>query len=92
MVRAKRLFATLFASALLVVGVAAPSASAQVPEDTTIILTGGLINVTVGDVTILDNANIAVAAAICDVNVNVLSLQLQEEGEVVCEPSASTGG
>lgn len=91
MVRTKRLFATLFASALLVVGVAAPSASAQVPENTTITLTGGLINVTVGDVTILEDVNIAVAAAICDVNVNVLSNQLQEEGEVVCEPSAGAG-
>jgi hypothetical protein len=50
---AKKSIATLFAGTVLAVGVASP-ASAQTRQD-------GLVNVNVGDVTILEDVNIAAA-------------------------------
>ena len=58
MIRTKRLLATLFASALLI-GVAASPASAA-PQN----VQDGLINVAVGDVTILEDVNVGVAAQV----------------------------
>ena len=85
MKKAKRLFAALSASCLLAVGVAAPTASAQDQD--------GLVNVAVGDVNILNDADIGVAAQvaanICGVKVGpvaVLATQVDRSGgsETVC--------
>ncbi len=72
MLKSRRFLGSLFASALLAVGVAAP-ASAQP------VVTGGLVNVTIVDAVDLENVNvqipIGVAANVCGVNVvaNVLA-------------------
>ena len=53
------------------------------PANAAPLVTGGLVNVIVGDVTILEDVNVGaalgVAANICDVNVNVLARQLRNE-------------
>ena len=90
MLKSRRFFATLFATALLGVGFASP-ASAQP------VVTGGLVNVTIanidvetGDilshntVTLKLGAELNVAANLCDVNVNVLAVQLRNGG-ATCE-------
>jgi hypothetical protein len=70
MLKSRRFFATLFATALLAVGAAAP-ASAQP------VVTGGLVNVTIVDAIDLTNVNvqipIGVAANVCGVQANVLA-------------------
>jgi hypothetical protein len=80
----KRFFATLFAVCLLAISVVAP-AGAQTQN--------GLVNVAVGDVSILNDANIAlaaqVAANICGVKVGpvaVLGRAVDRSGdtETVC--------
>jgi hypothetical protein len=85
--KTKKMVASLFATMLLAVGVAAPTASAQP------VITGGLVNVTVfdvidGDVLSNNNVNLGVglnlAANVCDVNVNVLAVQLRNGG-ATCE-------
>jgi hypothetical protein len=53
----KRAFATLSASALLAVGAAAPAVAQPQVQD-------GLVNVAVGDISLLNNANIGVAAQV----------------------------
>ncbi len=74
--RTKKLVASLFATALLFAGLALP-ASAQP------VVTGGLVNVTITNVANNNTVTVAVpinaAAAICGVDVNVLSAL--EEGE-----------
>jgi hypothetical protein len=90
MSRITRTAAALLSSALLFAGLAAP-ASAQP------VVTGGLVNVTIvlDDVEIitLEDVNVAVALAlaanVCDVNVNVLSQQFRN-GQTTCE-NAFTG-
>jgi hypothetical protein len=83
--RAKKFLVTLFASAMLVGGAAAP-AGAQVDQD-------GLVNVAIGDITIQD-INVGVAAAIaanvCGVKVGpiaILATQVDRSGaqRTVCE-------
>jgi hypothetical protein len=70
MTRARLLAASLFASAALMVAV--PTTSAQVA------LQDGLVNVAVGDVTILEDVNVGVAAQvaanICGVKVGPLAV------------------
>jgi hypothetical protein len=70
MVRSKKFFASVSASALLMFGAATPAAMAQVQD--------GLINVAVGDVTILENVDIGVAAQvaanICGVKVGPVAV------------------
>ncbi|WP_448613412.1 hypothetical protein [Modestobacter sp. URMC 112] len=82
----KKSIATLFAGTVLAVGIASP-ASAQPVQD-------GLINVNVGDVTILEDVNVAlaaqVAANICGVSVGpvaVLGRAVDRSGatRTVCE-------
>ncbi len=72
-------------------GIAAP-ANAQP------VVTGGLVNITVVDLIdgdVLSNNNVAVgvalgvAANICDVNVNVLAVQLRNDGGATCTADAS---
>ena len=84
MLKVRMWFAALASSTLVFAGFAAP-ASAHGP-----IVTGGLVNVTVVDVLnnneILsdNNVNLGVAlnlaANVCDVNVNVLAVQLRDGG------------
>src|SRR5919112_6561361 len=66
---AQKSIATLFAGTVLAVGVASP-ASAQTKQD-------GLVNVAVGDVTILQDVNIAAAvdvvAQLCGIDLDVLA-------------------
>ncbi len=47
----------------------------------------GLVNVVIGDVTV--QLPIAIAANVCDVNVNVLAVQLRE-GPTTCEADADS--
>ena len=86
MSRTRKLVATTCATAMLVVGVGAPGAVAQPQQD-------GLINVAIGDVTILEDVNIGVAAQvaanICGVKVGpvaVLGRAVDRSGatETVC--------
>ena len=85
MFQARRLLASLFASALLAVGVAAP-ASAQP------VITGGLINITIVDV--LNNNEVTVqvpigiAANVCDVNAAVLLAAIEDTGSAECTADA----
>ena len=73
-------------------GAAAAPASAQGP-----IVTGGLVNITIVDLIdgdVLSNNNVSLGAAlgiaanICDVNVNVLAVQLRRGG-ATCTSDAS---
>jgi hypothetical protein len=75
---AKRLVA-LVAAALLVLSLGAVPAQAQTQE--------GLVNVNVSDVTV--QLPIAIAANICDVNVNVLAEQLRDGG-AECDADANS--
>jgi hypothetical protein len=88
--RAKKVLVTLFASAMLVGGLAAP-ATAQVQ------IQDGLVNVAIGDITVEDvNVGIAalVAATICDVDIGpvvVLGVAVDRSrgGETtICETEA----
>ena len=78
--------ATALATATLVVGVAAPPAAAQQV---------GLVNVEIGDVTILRNVDVALAATVvanvcANVgNVNVVAAQIEQTGEFVCQQRGS---
>jgi hypothetical protein len=69
----------------LVTAVAAAGAGAQVPPGNQ--AGDSLVNVQVGDVTIL--VPVSVAAALCDVNVNVLAGQL-DTGDATCEATAES--
>jgi hypothetical protein len=68
----KKTCAALFATALLGVGIAAPASAANNSQQS------GLVNVSVGDVSVLNNANIGVAAnvaaTICGVSVGPVAL------------------
>jgi c-di-AMP phosphodiesterase-like protein len=75
---AKRLVA-LVAAALLVLSLGAVPAQAQTQE--------GLVNVNVSDVTV--QIPLAIAANICDVNVNLLAEQLRDGG-AVCDANATS--
>ncbi len=70
LVRARRFVAATLVTSTLVLGVA-PTAGAQVEQD-------GLVNVNVGDVTILQDVNLAVAVdavvQACDIDVGPLAL------------------
>jgi hypothetical protein len=87
--RTMRLSLAVFSSAILFAGVSAPTASAQNQD--------GLVNVMIGDISILNNANIGVAANlaanICGVRVGpvaVLATQVDASGEqrTVCGTGA----
>lgn len=71
MLKSRRFFASLFASALLSVGLAAPASAQQ----------HGLVNVEIGDITILENVGVGVAAnvaaQICGVQVNAAVIARQ---------------
>ena len=83
---ARRAAVSLFASGMVVAGVAAPASAAPV-------VTGGLVNVTLVDVLdVNDNqvilqVPISVAAAVCDVNVAVLAA-IRDTGDSFCEATS----
>ena len=76
--------ATLCVSAVAAFGFTG-AASAQVPPGNQ--AGDSLVNVQVGDVTVL--VPVSVAAALCDVNVNVLAGQL-DTGDATCEATAES--
>ena len=87
MKKTKRFFATLSATAMMAFAVAGPAGAQPVDQD-------GLVNVAIGDIEILNDANIAVAAQVaanvCGVNVGpvaVLGRAVDRSGETrtVCE-------
>ena len=87
---AKKSIATVFAGTVVAVGVASP-ASAQTKQD-------GLVNVVVGDVTILEDVNVGVAASVaatlCDlvdvgaVNVLAVNTDTFSRTSTVCRTEA----
>jgi len=79
MITVKRTFATLCASALLFVGAAGPASAQQ--QD-------GLVNVAVGDVTILQDVNIGVAAQVA---ANVCGLKVGPVAVLATQVDASGG-
>lgn len=90
MIRPKRVFASLFASAAIFATAAAP-ASAQGP-----VVTGGLVNVTIvdfADVNIEDvtvQIPVSAAANVCDVNAAVLLAAIEDTGSAACEATSSS--
>ena len=82
--KARKFVASLFATGLMAVGLAAP-ASAQ-PN---IVVGQGLVNVTIvdavdiGDVTV--KLPVAVAANVCDVNAAVLLAAIEDTGSASCD-------
>ena len=87
MLRTKRFFATVFAVSLMAVGFTGPASGQVAVQD-------GLVNVAIGDVEVLNDARIGVAAVvaanICGVNVGpvaVLGRAVDRSGdtETVCE-------
>lgn len=78
--------ATVVAGLVLAGGAIAPAQAAPV-------VTGGLVNVTVTDVDLLNNVSVTalngvtlkVAAEICGVTVNALATDLGPDGEAVCD-------
>jgi hypothetical protein len=83
--RTRRFSVAMFSAAILFAGIAAPTASAQNQD--------GLVNVMIGDINILNDANIGVAANvaanICGVRVGpvaILATQVDRSGaqQTVC--------
>lgn len=90
MLRARKLFASLFATMLVAVGALAPSAGAQEQD--------GLVNVAIGDVNILNNADIGVAAQVaanlCGLKVGpvaVLGTAVDRSGDAVTVCTTNQG-
>ena len=81
--RTKKIVATLFASGLMAVGIAAPTASAQP------VITGGLIKITLVETVDLTNTSvqvpIGVAANVCDVSAAVLLAEVRDTGAADCD-------
>jgi hypothetical protein len=82
---ARKSIGTVFAGTVLAVGIASP-ASAQTRQD-------GLVNVNVGDVTILEDVNIAAAvdvvAQLCGIDLDVLAnVQLLTEAATLVDNSS----
>lgn len=88
---------TVMAAGLMIMAMVAGPAAAQP------VVQGGLVNVTVQDISVETgdilsentvqvgvNAALALAANVCDVNVNVLAVQLRDGG-AVCESDAEAG-
>jgi hypothetical protein len=88
----RKLFASVFASIVLAVGLGAPVASAQVAVQ------DGLVNVAIGDVEVSNNANVGVAAVvaanICGVKVGpvaVLGRAVDRSGDLATICQTPTG-
>jgi hypothetical protein len=83
----RRLVALLAVVAMMVVATAMPVFAAPV-------VTGGLVNVTIVDAVDVDRTTvqlpIAVAANVCDVDVNVLAADLADDGTANCTATAGS--
>src|SRR5687767_11837415 len=77
----RRLIATLLVAVAAAVGAVAPASAVDNQAG------DSLVNVQVGDITIL--VPVAVAANLCDINVNVLAGQL-DAGDTTCEATAES--
>jgi hypothetical protein len=85
----KKKFAMLVATAAMIVPIfgAGPAAADE---------QNGLVNVYVRDIlngnqiTLLQNVNVGVAAAFCNINANVLSIQLQNNQQGNCPAATSS--
>ena len=86
--KTRKLAASLCATGLMAVGIAAPTASAQP------VVTGGLINVTLVDTIDLTNTSvqvpIGIAANVCDVNAAVLLAAVRDQGSAKCDADADS--
>ena len=80
MLKVKRFGASLFATAVLAAGLAAPASAQHQAGDS-------LVNVQIGDITAL--VPIGVAANLCDVNANILAQQ-ERAGGARCEATATS--
>ncbi len=74
--RIKTVFAALLTSALLLAIMAMPASAQQT----------GLVNINIEDNVI--QVPVAVAANICDVDVNILAVDLADDGQANCEADA----
>lgn len=87
MTKLRKAVATLFATGLITAGAVAPTAGAVGP-----IITGGLVNVTIVDAVDVSHNTvqlpIAVAANVCDVDINVLAADLADDGQANCTARA----
>ena len=83
----RRLVALHAVVAMMVVATAMPVFAAPV-------VTGGLVNVTIVDAVDVDRTTvqlpIAVAANVCDVDINVLAADLADDGEANCTATADS--
>lgn len=77
----KALAATAAVSGALLAG--APIASAGP------VFQGGLVNVAIGNVALLNNVGIGVAANVCDVNAAVLVADIRDDGSATCNSEAT---
>jgi|SRR6476620_6808318 hypothetical protein len=86
----KKTCAALFATALLAVGLVAPAGAANNSRQS------GLVNVSLGDVSILDNANVGVAAnvaaAVCGVKVGPVAILAANTATTGAEHTVCTIG
>ncbi len=76
--RIKAIFAALLTSVLLVAMIAMPASAQQT----------GLVNVNVENTDIVLQLPIAIAANVCDVDVNVLAADLADDGDATCTADA----
>ena len=87
----KRILALISVSAMMVVLTAMPALAA--PQGGPVV-TGGLVNVTIVDAVDVNDVTvqlpIAVAANVCDVDVNVLSADLADDGSANCTATAGS--
>jgi hypothetical protein len=87
----KRLVALLAVVAMMVVATAMPVMAA--PKSGPVV-TGGLVNVTIVDAVDADRTTlqvpIAVAANVCDVDINVLAADLADDGQANCTATADS--
>ena len=90
MIGLKRTFASLFASGALAAALAVPAGAA--PQGGPVV-TGGLVNVTIVDAVDIERVTvqlpIAVAANVCDVDINVLAADLAD-GDAFCDARAGS--
>ncbi len=87
----RRILALISVSVLMVALTAMPAMAA--PNGGPVV-TGGLVNVTIVDAVDIERTTvqlpIAVAANVCDVDVNVLSADLADDGEANCTATAGS--
>ena len=89
MLRTKRIAASVGAAAVLAVGVAGPAAAQP-----NIVISQGLVNVTVTDVLnnneVIVQVPVGVAANVCDVNAAVLLAAIEDTGSAACDATADS--